>query len=353
LVPRALIHPICSALDVRQSLAELRAGSIWVKHEAEVTENQLNKVRTVAELRQVTAGWRKENLTVALVPTMGALHVGHLALVKRATEIADRTLVSIFVNPSQFAPNEDLSHYPRDETGDFAKLTEAGCDLAWVPAPQEIYPEGFATRIMPAGAAFGLESIARPHFFGAVATVCCKLFAAATPDFAVFGEKDYQQLCVIQQIVRDLNLPLKIVAVPTVREGDGLALSSRNAYLLAKERAIAPVLHRVICEVAARAKRAVAEPDGDANRRRAPRPSPLLPEPGRPKDRPQLFELNTICEDAVQELERAGFTKVDYVAVREAGTLEIISVPTARPMRVLAAVYLGKTRLIDNVPANH
>jgi pantoate--beta-alanine ligase len=347
-----LTHPICSSLDVHPSLAELRARSIWLKREAEVTENRLNKVRTVAELRHVTAGWRKENLTVALVPTMGALHVGHLALVKRATEIADRTLVSIFVNPSQFAPNEDLSHYPRDETGDFAKLTEAGCDLAWVPAPLEIYPAGFATRIMPAGTAFGLESSARPHFFGAVATVCCKLFAAATPDFAVFGEKDYQQLCVIQQMVRDLNLALEIVAVPTVREADGLAFSSRNAYLLPKERAIAPVLHRVICEVAVRAKRAVAEHDGDANRRKTPRPSPLLPEPGRSRDRPQLSELDTICEEAVQELERAGFTKVDYVAVREAGTLEIVRTPTARPLRVLAAASLGETRLIDNVPAN-
>ncbi|MGI9403002.1 MAG: pantoate--beta-alanine ligase [Hyphomicrobium sp.] len=317
-----------------------------------MVQNQLNIVRAVAELRQVTTGWRKEGRTVALVPTMGALHAGHVALVQRATETADRTLVSIFVNPSQFAPHEDLARYPRDEAGDVTKLIEAGCDLVWAPTVKEMYPDGFATRIVPGAAALGLESIARPHFFGGVATVCCKLFAAATPDFAVFGEKDYQQLCVIRQLVRDLNLPLKIVAVPTVREADGLALASRNAYLSPKERATAPELHRVICEVAARAARAVRESDGDAGRRKAPRPAPLLPEPGRPKDEPQLAVLDTICAEAMQELERAGFTKIDYVAVREAGSLKVVSAPTARPLRVLAAARLGETRLIDNVPAN-
>ncbi len=317
-----------------------------------MVQNRVNIVRTAGELRQVTAGWRKEGRSVALVPTMGALHAGHLALVRRAAETADCTLVSIFVNPSQFAPHEDLARYPRDEAGDLAKLVEAGGDLVWAPTAQDMYPEGFATRIVPGGAALGLESVQRPHFFGAVATVCCKLFAAATPDFAVFGEKDYQQLCVIRQLVRDLDLPLEIVAVPTVREADGLALSSRNAYLSPAERAIAPQLHRVICQIAADATRALRELDGGTGRRKAPRPSPLLPEPGRPRDEPQLAVLDTICAEAVQELERAGFANIDYVAVREADTLKVVSAPTTRPLRVLAAARLGGTRLIDNVPVN-
>jgi len=317
-----------------------------------VVQNRVNIVRTAGELRQVTAGWRKEGRSVALVPTMGALHAGHLALVRRAAETADCPLVSIFVNPSQFAPHEDLARYPRDEAGDLVKLVEAGCDLVWAPTAQDMYPEGFATRIVPGGAARGLESVQRPHFFGAVATVCCKLFAAATPDYAVFGEKDYQQLCVIRQLVRDLDLPLKIVVVPTVREADGLALSSRNAYLSPAERAIAPQLHRVICQIAADATRALRELDGGTGRRKAPRPSPLLPEPGRPRDEPQLAVLDTICAEAVQELERAGFANIDYVAIREADTLKVVSAPTTRPLRVLAAARLGGTRLIDNVPAN-
>jgi pantoate--beta-alanine ligase len=331
---------------------ELRAGSIGAKREAEVPQNQLDSVRTVAELRQMTAGWRKAGQAAALVPTMGALHAGHLALVRRATEIADRTLVSIFVNPSQFAPHEDLTRYPRDEAGDLAKLAQAGCHLVWAPTAQDMYPEGFATAITPGGAALGLESVARPHFFGAVATVCCKLFVAAAPNFALFGEKDYQQLCVIRQLVRDLNLPLEIVNVPTVREADGLAMSSRNAYLSPAERAIAPELHRVICQVATEATRAMQDPDGDASRHKAPRPTPLLPEPGWPKGEPQLAALDEICASAVQTLERAGFTKIDYVAVREAGTLKVLSARTTRPLRVLAAAHLGKTRLIDNVPAH-
>ena len=350
--PGALANQFWSALDVRSGLTELRAGCIWEQGEAEVAQTQLNIVRTVAELRQATTAWRSEGRTLALVPTMGALHAGHLALVERATESADRTLVSIFVNPSQFAPNEDLARYPRDELGDVAKLIEAGCDLVWAPTTQDMYPEGFATHIVPGGAALGLESTARPHFFGAVATVCGKLFAAAAPDFALFGEKDYQQLCVIRQLVRDLSLPLRIVSVPTVREADGLALSSRNAYLSHQQRAIAPELYRVICEVAAKAAGAMPEIDGAADRRKAPRPAPLLPEPGRPKDEPQLSALDPICANAVDELGRAGFTKIDYVAVREAETLKVVSAPTARPLRGLAAVRLGETRLIDNVPAN-
>jgi pantoate--beta-alanine ligase len=184
-------------------------------------------MRSIADLRSAISAWRGDGQRIALVPTMGALHAGHLALVKRAGELADRVVVSIFVNPSQFAPHEDLARYPRDEGGDLAKLAGAA-HIVWAPAGADMYPEGFATRIAPAGAAQGLESDFRPHFFGGVTTVCAKLFGAVTPDVAVFGEKDYQQLCVVKQMVRDLNMPLEIAGVETTREADGLALSSRN-----------------------------------------------------------------------------------------------------------------------------
>jgi pantoate--beta-alanine ligase len=305
-------------------------------------------VRTVAELRQAVAAWRRQGLTVALVPTMGALHQGHLALLHRARKEADRTVVSIFINPSQFAPNEDLTRYPRDEAGDLAKLATKGCNLVWVPSVADMYPDGFATRIVPGGAALGLESDHRPHFFGAVATVCCKLFNAVTPDVALFGEKDYQQLCVVRQTVRDLDLAVTILAEPTVREADGLALSSRNAYLTPEERAIAPTLHRVIEEVAAKAAEAVRGQSGALAGR--PRPAPLVPDPRLADADPQLAALDAICADAKRTLEAAGFTKVDYVAVREAETLKAVRARTDKPLRVLAAAWLGQTRLIDNVP---
>lgn len=313
-----------------------------------MAQSKVEIVRTVSALREAVATWRGSGRKIALVPTMGALHGGHLALVRRAATLADRTLVSIFVNPSQFAPNEDLARYPRDEAGDLAKLGDEVCHLVWVPSAQEMYPEGFATRVLPGGAALGLESEFRPHFFGAVATICCKLFAAATPDIALFGEKDYQQLCVIRQTVRDLNLPLSILAEPTVREADGLALSSRNAYLTAKERARAPVLYRTLTEVAAAAARIVRDGEDAANANR-PRPSPLLSDPRRPNETPQLPQIEKLCDEAKQRLAAAGFTKVDYVAVRAAETLKVVSATTDRPLRVLAAAWLGQTRLIDNV----
>ena len=191
-------------------------------------------IRTVPPLRAQVKSWREAGETVALVPTMGALHAGHLDLVRLAKARCSRAVVSIFVNPTQFAPHEDFDRYPRDEAGDLAKLAAVGCDLVWSPDARRMYPDGFATRIAPAGAAEGLESDFRPHFFGGVATVCCKLFTQVAPDVAVFGEKDYQQLAVVKQMVRDLDLPLEIVGLPTVREGDGLAMSSRNAYLSAR-----------------------------------------------------------------------------------------------------------------------
>src|SRR3954466_15049234 len=188
--------------------------------------------KTVAELRRQVARWRDEGETVALVPTMGALHEGHLALVRLARRRADRVVVSIFVNPAQFAPNEDFSNYPRTWEADIAALSQLSVDAIWTPSVATMYPDGFATRIVPGGPALaGLEDKFRPHFFGGVCTVVAKLLLQVAPDFATFGEKDYQQLKVVTAIARDLDIPTKIIGLPTMREKDGLALSSRNAYL--------------------------------------------------------------------------------------------------------------------------
>jgi pantoate--beta-alanine ligase len=293
-------------------------------------------VGTLVELRQIVRGWRKAEETIALLPTMGALHEGHLELARLGKARARRLVTSIFVNPAQFAPHEDFERYPRTIETDLEKLADAGCDIVWAPELAEMYPEGFATRIVPAGAAEGLESDFRPHFFGGVATVCCKLFNQVAPDFAVFGEKDYQQLCVVRQMVRDLDLPLEIVAAPTVREADGLALSSRNRYLTDEERRIAPALNRAIAKVAAALAKwslaTVSNPQGLT--------------PGHAHDL-----IGKLCEQARADILAAGFAKVDYVAVREAETLREPEAASSRPLRVLAAAWLGKTRLIDNVAA--
>ena len=278
--------------------------------------NKLQVVRSIAELRGVVAQWRNNGHRIGLVPTMGALHSGHLGLVRRAAQLADRTLVSIFVNPSQFAPHEDLARYPRDEAGDLAKFATEECHLVWAPTAVEMYPEGFATRIAPAGAAQGLESDFRPHFFGGVATVCCKLFTQMAPDIAVFGEKDYQQLAVVRQMVRDLDLPLEIVGLPTVREADGLAMSSRNAYLSPDQRRTAPTIYAVITAVAEAARQGAA--------------------------------IDKAVAEGKKALESAGF-KVDYLEVRDAETLKAAEPGARGPLRVLAAAWLGKTRLIDNI----
>jgi pantoate--beta-alanine ligase len=212
-----------------------------------------------------------------------------------------------------------------------------------------MYPDGFATRIVPSGAALGLETDFRPHFFAGVATVCCKLFSAATPDVAIFGEKDYQQLCVIRQMARDLDLAVAVLAEPTVREADGLALSSRNAYLTAEERTIAPALYRILADVAA--KSAKIARGGGQTASRAPRAVPLVRDPREAAGEPQLPALARLCEEAVLALAAAGFTKVDYVAVREAESLKTVGAATEKALRVLAAAWLGGTRLIDNLPA--
>ena len=279
--------------------------------------NGIRAIRTLRQLRAQVAAWRAAGETIALVPTMGALHEGHLALVRLGRQRCRRVVVSIFVNPTQFAPHEDFDRYPRDEAGDLAKLAGVGCDAAWMPDRGLMYPDGFATRIVPEGAAAGLESDTRPHFFGGVATVCCKLFGQVLPDVAVFGEKDYQQLCVIRQTVRDLDLPLEIVGAPTVRDADGLALSSRNAYLTPEQRRIAPELNRAITRVAAAVRTGAAPAEAAAQAR--------------------------------DDIARAGFSPVDYVEVRDADTLAPATAGGGRSLRVLAAAWLGKTRLIDNV----
>lgn len=276
-------------------------------------------VRTVKALRKETAKWREKGRSIGLVPTMGALHAGHISLVKLAKRKCDRVVVSVFVNPTQFAPTEDLARYPRDEKGDLDKLATVDADLVWAPEVSEMYPEGFSTSVKPGSTASELEGAFRPHHFGGVATVCCKLFSQVTPNIAIFGEKDYQQLCVLKQMVRDLNLPLKIIGAPTKREKDGLALSSRNAYLSDAERQIAPALYATISALA--------------------------------------FEVASGADivarvtDAKRKLLAAGFTKIDYIDVRDAETLAAATRASDRPRRVLAAVWLGKTRLIDNVPA--
>src|SRR3954462_6412556 len=206
--------------------------------------------RTVPTLRRAVDGLRKRKATIALVPTMGALHDGHVSLVRLAKRRASRVVVSIFVNPTQFAPTEDFGAYPRTWKADLAKLAAEDVDIVWHPGAEAMYPEGFATRIMPEGPALaGLEDRFRPHFFGGVATVVGKLFTQCRPDAAMFGEKDYQQLKVVTRMARDLDMRVKVVGVATVREKDGLALSSRNVYLSEDERRTAPVLHRTMKDV--------------------------------------------------------------------------------------------------------
>jgi pantoate--beta-alanine ligase len=270
--------------------------------------------RTLSALRRSRDALRG---TVALVPTMGALHRGHLALVKEARRRADRVIVSIFVNPTQFAPHEDFGSYPRTFDADIEALTEAKADLVWAPTAQIMYPEGFATRVEPGGVAkVSLEDKFRPHFFGGVATVVAKLFTQCEPDVALFGQKDYQQLRVITQMASDLDLRVKVIGIPTVRERDGLALSSRNAYLSAEERAVAPTLCRVLKDCAAMIKA------GET--------------------------IDAVLADGRDELARKGFA-LDYLEARHALTLEPIGSAKDGPVRLLVAAKLGTTRLIDNV----
>ncbi|HEY7384561.1 MAG TPA: pantoate--beta-alanine ligase [Beijerinckiaceae bacterium] len=272
--------------------------------------------RTAKALRRAVAGWRDAGERVALVPTMGALHDGHLALVRLAKRRAGRVVVSIFVNPTQFGPGEDLSKYPRTFADDRGRL-EGLADLIFAPAVEEIYPDGAATTVSVAGpAAVGLEDRFRPTHFAGVATVVAKLLIQAMPDIALFGEKDYQQLKVVTRMAADLHLPVRIVPGPTVREPDGLALSSRNRYLSAEERAQAPLLHRTLqaCAGAIRA--------------------------GTP--------LEQALAQAHRSVTAAGFD-LDYLEVRDADTLEPVAAAGGAPLRILVAARLGTTRLIDNI----
>jgi len=277
-------------------------------------------VRTVADLRAQVRAWRREGLKVALVPTMGALHEGHLSLVHLARTRAERVVTSIFVNPTQFAPHEDFEKYPRDEAGDARLLASAGCDLVFAPGVAEMYAPGFATTVTVAGVTAPLEGVARPTHFAGVATVVAKLLIQAEPDVAVFGEKDYQQLQVIKRLARDLDIPAEILGAPTARAPDGLALSSRNAYLSAAEREVALTIHRTL-KAAVEALHA-----------------------GEP--------VAKVEADGHAALAQAGFGPVDYFAVRGSDDLsERGPGPLQGSARVLVAAFLGKTRLIDNCGA--
>jgi pantoate--beta-alanine ligase len=273
-------------------------------------------VRESIALRETLDGCRAAGERVALVPTMGALHAGHMALVDAARSEADRVVASIFVNPLQFGPGEDLARYPRQEEADRALLEAHGCDLVWIPGVDDLYPQGFATTVSVAGVSERWDGAARPGHFNGVATVVAKLLIAVRPHVALFGEKDFQQLAVIRRMVTDLGLLVEIVGVPTVRDDDGLALSSRNAYLSADERARALALPQALEEAA----RAIV--DGD--------------------------HVATVLALAKARLGKAGFGKVDYVALVDSATLEPLE-SAQGAMRLIAAATIGSTRLIDNI----
>jgi pantoate--beta-alanine ligase len=273
-------------------------------------------IRSLPALRRAVAALRSRRATVALVPTMGALHKGHLSLVRMARRRADRVVVSIFVNPAQFAPHEDLGSYPRTFAADLTALAALGVDLVWAPDVKTMYPRDFATQIVPQGPAqAGLEDAFRPHFFSGVATVVAKLLIQCAPDIAIFGEKDYQQLKVLTQLARDLDLKTRILGAPIVREQDGVALSSRNVYLSPSERKAAPVLYRVLKACA----RAIAA--------------------GQP--------IAAVLDEGREEIAHAGFT-LDYLEARHNTTLAPAASRKDGPVRLLVAARIGKTRLIDN-----
>lgn len=273
--------------------------------------------REIAALRASRQKGQTKEKTIALVPTMGALHKGHLSLVRVAQRRADHVIVSIFVNPAQFAPHEDFGSYPRTFDADLEALTALNVDLVWAPGAETMYPEDFATQIVPEGPAqVGLEDAFRPHFFAGVATVVAKLLIQCEPDIAVFGEKDYQQLKVIGRLARDLDLKTRIVGAPIVREADGLALSSRNVYLSLHERATAPILYGALSDCAKRI--ATGEP------------------------------IAAVLDRARATITLAGFA-VDYFEARHADTLAPIGSADEGPIRLLVAARIGKTRLIDNV----
>jgi pantoate--beta-alanine ligase len=274
-------------------------------------------VRTVPALRRALDSLRTRKATIALVPTMGALHDGHVSLVRLAKRRAEKVIVSIFVNPAQFAPTEDFNSYPRTWKADVAKLSAERVDLIWNPDVKTMYPDGFATRILTEGpATAGLEDRFRPHFFGGVTTVVGKLFTQCRPDLAMFGEKDFQQLRVVTRMARDLDLGVKVIGSRTVREVDGLAMSSRNVYLSPEERRVAPTLYKAMKESAGRLRA------GD--------------------------DFHAVMARGGEMIVGAGFA-LDYFELRHAETLAPIASVKDGPMRILVAAKIGKTRLIDNI----
>ncbi|WP_421786331.1 pantoate--beta-alanine ligase [Hyphobacterium sp.] len=284
---------------------------------SELSQLPIAATADLDRLRAQIRDWRHEGLRIGFVPTMGALHEGHLSLIRMAREHADRVVASIFVNPAQFAPHEDFDAYPRTLDEDAAKLANAKCDLLYAPLASDMYAGGFSAKLNLEGAALGLETDFRPHFFAGVAIVVAKLFNRVQPDIAVFGEKDYQQLLVIRQMVRDLDFPIEIVPGPTLRERDGLALSSRNAFLSTREREISAGLHDILSGFA--------------------------------HDLTQGTDWETAQGKALAKAASA-FDRVDYIEARCAQTLAPLPAgPVTQPARVLAAVWLGKTRLIDNL----
>ena len=284
------------------------------------TDGTTPTVRTRLELLQQVKAWKQAGDTVGFVPTMGALHSGHLSLVEKAREKATRIVASIFVNPTQFAPGEDFDTYPRDESADLAKLASVGCDLAYLPTVDEMYPEGTLTNVRVESMSDVLDGIYRPHFFYGVTTVVARLFLHVQPDVAVFGEKDYQQLQIIRRMVRDLAFPIDILGAPTARDADGLAQSSRNLYLTPDERRNAGALQAALHRAAMRLSVGV-------------RPSIAL-------------------QEATQLLSRSGFGKVDYVSLVDKDTLQDLPDEPLRDgmvARLLGAAWMGRTRLIDNI----
>ena len=274
-------------------------------------------IRSIEGLRRETAKWRNDGLTIAIVPTMGALHEGHLTLVAEGLEHADRVIVTIFVNAKQFGANEDLSRYPRDEASDVAKLAAVGAHLIFAPKAEEMYGENFATAVVLKGPAkANLEDKFRPHFFDGVATIVAKLFIQSAADFAIFGQKDYQQLQVVTRMARDLDIPIEVISVPTVRAPDGLALSSRNQYLTKTERHQATAIYKSLNQAAEKIRNGT--------------------------------DPQKAMRAASRSLTTLGF-KVDYVTARNAETLDVPLSHSEEPLRLLAAAWIGKTRLIDNI----
>lgn len=283
-----------------------------------MSQAPLPVARSIAELRAAVGAWKQAGDRVGLVPTMGALHEGHLSLVTLAKTRAAKVVASVFVNPTQFGPNEDFDAYPRDEARDAALLAGAGCDLLFAPTVAEMYPPGAATTVTVSGVTDALDGVVRPGHFAGVATIVSKLLNQAQPDVAVFGEKDYQQLQVIKRLTADLDMPVEIVGAPTARASDGLALSSRNAYLTAAEREIAPALNAALTDAARRLRA------GES--------------------------VERVQNTGLAALERAGFQRIDYFEVRNAADLSHPGLgPLSVPGRILAAAIIGKTRLIDNV----